>query len=381
MRARIAALLAAAALVLSGCGFSGLYGVSLPGGADTGNNPMSLTAYFADVLDLVPQSAVKFHDVAVGKVTDIALAECPNVSTPAHKVWCAQVKMEVRDSVRLPSNARAEIKQTSLLGEKYVALVPPSGAQDKTRLASGDTIKYVDTSSAPEVEEVLGALSLLLNNGGLNQIRTIAHEMNSALHGNESTIRDLLGQMNTFVGTLDAQKQDIINALSSVDTLAKTLNQQKQVLVDALDTYPAALRVLSAERGKLTTLLTSLSNLGGVATRVINATQQGLVSSLKALAPSVEALVSAGDSFPKALKIMGTFPFPVGTTRTLVKGDYANLYAYVNLDLGTILCQGGQIPKALCNLLPQSNNSGKTAGKTSSQQATRLPPQLIGAGR
>jgi phospholipid/cholesterol/gamma-HCH transport system substrate-binding protein len=380
MRARIAALLAVAAVGLSGCGFTGLYGVSLPGGADTGSHPMTLTAYFADVLDLVPQSAVKFNDVAVGEVTSIDLAECHNPNRPSYRPWCARVKMQVRGNLDLPKNARAEVKQTSLLGEKYVALEQPT-AQAEGKLETGDTIPYHDTSSAPEVEEVLGALSLLLNNGGLQQIRTIANELNSALHGNESTIRDLLGQLNTFVGTLDAQKQDIIDALGSIDTLAKTLNEQKQVITNALDTYPQALHVLSAERGKLTTLLTSLSNLGGVASQVINSTQQNLVTSLKALAPSLEALTSAGADFPKALKIIGTFPFPLGTTRELVRGDYANLFAYVNLDLGTLLCQGGQIPKPLCNLLPKSNSTGGTKNKTSADSHTQLAPQLIGAGR
>ena len=121
MRARLAAVSGVVALFLSGCGFGGLYGVSLPGGADTGNNPMTLTAYFGDVLDLVPQSAVKFNDVAVGEVTSIDLADCRDPSRPNYKPWCARVKMEVRNNLDLPANARAEIKQTSLLGEKYVA--------------------------------------------------------------------------------------------------------------------------------------------------------------------------------------------------------------------------------------------------------------------
>jgi phospholipid/cholesterol/gamma-HCH transport system substrate-binding protein len=321
------------------------------------------------VLDLVPQSNVKVNDVAVGKVTDVKLSD-----------WNAEVTVRVRSDIHLAANAVANVKQTSLLGEKYVDLEQPL-AQPEGRLKDAGTIPLSRTGTAPEVEEVLGALSLLLNNGGLQQVRTIARELNSALDGNESTIRDLLGQLNTFVGTLDAQKQDIINALSSVDTLAQTLNRQKQVLTDALDTYPAALRVLSAERGKLTTLLTSLSNLGSVAGRVINATQQNLVTSLKSLAPSIEALVSAGDSFPQALKILGTFPFPLGTTRTLVKGDYANLFAYVNLDLGPILCQGGQLPPALCHLLGAPANPKKPKLTTNSRPGVTLQPMVIGAGR
>ena len=73
------------------------------------------------MLDLVPQSAVKVNDVAVGKVTSIALDG-----------WHAKVTIEVNDSVNLPANARAEVKQTSLLGEKYVNLMQPLTAPAPT---------------------------------------------------------------------------------------------------------------------------------------------------------------------------------------------------------------------------------------------------------
>ena len=59
-----------AVLVLSGCS---IYDVPLPGGADTGDNPMKVTVMFRDVLDLVPQSTVKVNDVTVGKVTSVNL--------------------------------------------------------------------------------------------------------------------------------------------------------------------------------------------------------------------------------------------------------------------------------------------------------------------
>ena len=50
-----------AAMALAGCGsagFSGVYNLPLPGGADLGDHPYTVTAEFADVLDLVPQAAV-----------------------------------------------------------------------------------------------------------------------------------------------------------------------------------------------------------------------------------------------------------------------------------------------------------------------------------
>lgn len=376
IRARLAAAVAAiSAVTLSGCGFHGLYSAPLPGGANLGSHPFQITAEFADVLDLVPQSAVKVNDIAVGKVTTISL-----------QGWHAKVTMEVNDSVHLPANARAEILQTSLLGEKYIALMQPTVTPSATRLRNGVNIPLSRTTSAPEVEQVLGALSLLLNEGGLNQIKQIANELNAALHGNESQIRDLLGQLNAFVGTLDNQKNQITTALQNIDVLARTLNRQKQILTSSLDIFPKALDVLSNERNQLVNLLASLSHLGQVAGGVIDATQQQFVSSLKSLQPVLEKLTQAGNDLPESLKIMGTFPFPLGTSRTFVKGDYANLNAYINFDLSDTLCgidNPHNDPKhVLCKLarkLPASVRHQRLS--TTSAGAGQLTPSLVGAGR
>ena len=382
---RGAALAAVAAVTLTGCGFKGLYSTPLPGGADTGSHPFTVYAKFADVLDLVPQSAVKVNDVAVGKVTDIDLST--DCSATVH--WCAKVKMTVNGDVDLPMNAHAEVQQTSLLGEKYVQLIAPTTNPSPQRLDDGAMIAFVDTQSAAEVEQVLGALSLLLNNGGLTQIQNIAEELNKALGTPErrQAVRDLITDLGTFVGTLDDQKDDITTAIENVNTLAITLNQQKQVLTDALDTFPKALRVLNAERGKLVTLLSSLSNLGSVATRVINSTQEDLVAALKALDPVVTRLAAAGSDFPKALKIAGTFPFPLGLSRTFIRGDYANLDAVFDLSLTDQLC--GLLPPPLGTIfcqLPGSINEKKhpqsSAKKPNGgEDAARLSPMLIGSGR
>src|SRR5690606_27950394 len=65
---RIAAL-TAGVLLLAGCGgFRGAYSLDLPGGADLGDDPYTVTVQFLDVLDLVPQSGVRVADVPVGRV-------------------------------------------------------------------------------------------------------------------------------------------------------------------------------------------------------------------------------------------------------------------------------------------------------------------------
>jgi phospholipid/cholesterol/gamma-HCH transport system substrate-binding protein len=383
MRGRVLALLGAAAVVLSGCGFHGLYGVNLPGGTDVGNNPYTVTVYFANVLDLVPQSNVKVNDVAVGKVEAISLASRSDKHGAGG--WAAKVKLQVRGDVDLPENARAEVQQTSLLGEKYVALLQPFGTASTKRLHNGSIIPLEHTASAPEVEEVLGALSLILNGGGIQQIQTITHELNLALSGHEDVVRDLLGQFQTFTSTLNTQKEQIVAALDSLANLSNSLNAQKSAIVETLDTMPQALKVLADEKDRLVTMLQALTRLGSVATDVVTKTETGLVRSLQALNPTLVQLSEAGANLPTALKILGTFPFPVGPTLEFVRGDYANLHLYLNLNLQDELCAllGLGCPTKAKPANPHSakQSSSATQQSANSSAADPLPPMLIGAGR
>ena len=156
-RRRLTALGAGLLVLLSGCGFRGAYSLNLPGGADVGDHPMTLQIQFRDVLDLVPQSAVRVADVPVGRVQKISLGSN----------WTALVTVVVNGNVHLPANASADIQQTSLLGEKYIELSPPTAEQPQGRLRDGALIPLSRTGRNVEVEELLGALSLLLNGGGL----------------------------------------------------------------------------------------------------------------------------------------------------------------------------------------------------------------------
>ncbi len=287
-RARRAPSLArAGSLTLTGCGFKGLYSAPLPGGADLGNHPYTVTAYFADVLDLVPQSAVKVNDVAVGKVTAISLSDC---AVRHHGQDLVRQGQDRGQRLGRPAGqlARPSVQQTSLLGEKYV-VADPAGRAPAADPAAGRLADRVrrHRRRRPRSSRCSARCRCCSTTAACSQIQNIATELNKALGSPErqQAVRSFITQLTTFTGTLDEQKNDITTALDRIDVLAATLNRQKQILTDALDTFPQALKVLSQERGQLVTLLSSLSNLGSVATRVINATQQDLVTSLKALDP------------------------------------------------------------------------------------------------
>lgn len=321
---RAVAWTAAGSLLLSGCGFNGWYDVQLPGGAAADGRAYRVTVEFRDVLDLVPQSAVKVNNVTVGAVEKVELDG-----------WHARVRLRVADSVKLPDNAVAELRQTSMLGEKYVALSAPVGTAPAGRLRDGDRVPLSRSDRDPEIEEVLSALSALLNGGGVAQLKTITVELNKALEGRENRVRSLLEELDTFVGGLDGQRADIVRALKGIDRLAKRLRKEKKTIASAVDTLPPALKVLADQRRDLTRMLTALSKLSRTGTRVVNASRDDTVANLKQLQPILEQLNKAGNDLPDSLELLTTYPFPRNVVDA-VKGDYVNLAVTADLDLAGI---------------------------------------------
>lgn len=328
-RARLlVAMCAAATMALTGCGqFSGIYDIPLPGGADLGDEPIEMKVHFRDVLDLVPQAGVKINEVAVGRVDKIDLA--PNS-------WDAEVTILLNRNVNLPANALANIKMSSLLGEKYVEMVHPPEGTAQGKLDDGAIIPVSRTNRNTEIEEVLGAMSMLLNGGGVEQLNTITKELNDANSGNEGEIKALMRNASNLASTLDGQMGNIDRALAGLDRLSTTLNSQKGIIVGALEELPPGMRVLIDQRKDLTRMLQSLKKLSGVAVDTMNKSKQDMVANLNALRPVLSNVADAGANLPKALEILVSFPF-TDSTVDVVKGDYANLFATFDLDVQAIL--------------------------------------------
>jgi len=325
--AGLVALVMAGIVALSGCG--SVYEVPLPGGAKVGENPITVHVEFRDVLDLVPQSTVKVDDVTVGRVTSVRL-----------KGYHADVTLLLPRTIDLPDNARAEIRQTSLLGEKFVSLGEPVDEPASGKLSDGDVIPLGRSSRNPEVEEVLGALSLLLNGGGVGQLKIISEELNNALGGREDEVRSVLTRVHVFMGQLDANKAGIVRSIESLNRLAIQLKEQDGSIKSALDNLPAALKSIDSQRADLVKMLKALDRLSGVGVRVIKASKTSTINSLRSLAPVLDKLADAGSSLPNSLQVFLTYPFvdaAVGkdpqVARNLHMGDYTNLNARLDINV------------------------------------------------
>jgi phospholipid/cholesterol/gamma-HCH transport system substrate-binding protein len=356
MLSRLLIALVAGCVVLTGCSFNGAYDLPLPGKVVGDSDGYKVTAEFDDIVSVVPRTLVMANDVPVGQVDSIGRSK---------DGWHAVVVMTIKKSIILPANATAAVQQTSLLGEKYIALTAPPGSSvaKDGRLGNGAYIPLNGTTRDPEVEDVLGALSALLSGGGVAQLHTISVELNKAFDGRQADVRSALHQLDTFVNSLDTQKSDIIAAMSSINTLTSTLNRERNTIGAALDSFGPALKVLNEQHQGLVKMLTSLDRLGKVGTNVIQQSRANIVASLKHLGPTLKGLADAGNSLVPGLMLMASFPFPPAAA-TLAKGDYSNALFAMNFNLNTLLeglLKGGNtsvIPNlaTLCSAYAGSGN-------------------------
>ncbi|MGW0021561.1 MCE family protein [Rhodococcus sp. NPDC003382] len=317
------AMLLAAAVVAStasGCAWDGVNSLPLPGTPGRGEGSYTFTVEMADVGTLESNSPVMIDDVVVGSVGRMVVHG-----------WHADIEVSVEKDVAVPANAVATVGQTSLLGSSHLALNAPAGSPPEGRLAPGATIGLDRSATYPSTERTLAAAAVVLNRGGLGQIGDIVTNLNDALGGREDAVRDLLTRLDTFVGTLDTQRADIVATIDGLERLAGTVSGQRDVVADVLDRLPAALETLLRERPAFTTALDRLRTFSDTATGVVTDTRQDLVTNLEHLEPTLRALADVGADLDKALAYATVYPYGQSVIDRAVRGDYLNLFATVDL--------------------------------------------------
>ena len=187
---------------------------------------------------------------------------------------------------------------------------------------------------------MLGALSLLLNGGGVAQLKTIASELNLALEGREGSARSVLRQIEALMGQLDANKGDIVNAIESLNRLA-VVGQRADGCHRRRARGAARARStsLDQQRDDLVKMLKALEPARRRRRRVIKASKESTIESFRQLSPVLTELANSGDDFVNAFHVFLTYPFVdevVGrdpqVARNLHMGDYTNLSIKLDVD-------------------------------------------------
>jgi phospholipid/cholesterol/gamma-HCH transport system substrate-binding protein len=337
-------LVVVSAVCLCSCGFHGASLQSLPKLGEVSGPSYPIHAKFADVLNLPIEGQVRVGPEVVGTVTSISASD-----------FQASVTMSIKKSVTLLQGTTAQVRFDNPLGDEYVLLTAPADTQ-APRLRSGAQIPESDTGTAPSVEDTLGALSLVLNGGGLNQLQTIIHELNDTFTGNQPQIRSLLGTVNAAVSKLAGGRTAVDDFLTSASNLTRKLNGSggagAKTIGQAISTIAPAIGVLASENTSLDQLFGALSNLGAVGTQIAQQSGQNEVDDVRALLPLVEQLNGVSQQLAPVLSDISRFE---AETPKIAPGDYLQVGVVANV----ILPAGDFAPNV--NLSNSVTGSGEQA--------------------
>jgi virulence factor Mce-like protein len=245
---RIAA--ASVTAVLAGCA-TGLESLPLPAPGQMGGNAITLTAAFANAMNLPQKAKVKLNGADIGDVESIRVRD-----------FTAYVTMRINGDVALYTGATAQLRSATPLGDIFVALRPgPEQAPDVRPLHDGDTIALASTTSAATVEDVLGSAALLVNGGAIRRLVTIVNGAGKAVGGKGAKVAALLHDSNTLISRLNARSEQIDTALRNTADLAATVAARQQTLDEVITTAVPAMTVINDNTTQLADLTDGVARI------------------------------------------------------------------------------------------------------------------------
>lgn len=270
------------------------------GCAGSRGDAASVVAYFGDVGDLVDGATVQVSDVEVGTVDEIDLVFRGGQ-------MLAKVTMLVDPAERIPATGiTALIRQTSLLGEQFVELIPETeGAPFVGRAAV--TIPVDRTDRRVDVETFLGDLSSFIGSGAVEDLNRFTHAQALILENRGERFGEVIGELDSFTRTLAARRFDLETSIERLASATGTLARNQQTIDSFLDSLEDA-NVLLAEQGdRLRALFTGLRRFGDVNARFLARHEEAINRQFRALRPVFRVLARSQGALRTDITQLETF--------------------------------------------------------------------------
>lgn len=289
----------------------------------SGPAPQHFAAELTDASELVKDNAVRLNDVIVGKVTSIRLDGLT-----------AKVGFTVAHDVHLPAGTRIEVRQTSLLGELYLAVVPDGNGQ----LRQGATIPLARTRRAAELEQVVGLGSQLVDNVTVDNLNKMIHSFDRAYGGRPDDLRRFFDAMANAADEFDSRRDQLATTIDRTEQLAAAMAPHTQTFAQSLDRFAAGMKAIADQRDKLGPFTTSLRQLSDSATTLIANHEDELSHASAQTRQVMGEIVANLGSFEQALQAIPDFN---RSWACVVKGNWIEFMAGVYPEVARVDTGGG----------------------------------------
>ncbi len=207
-------------LVVSSCSLRPEDLPSVRGGIGDG---YEISVEFASVMNLPSGADVIMDGVRVGEVRNL---EVQNDGVA--------VRVGVRSDTKVPSDVRAIVRQNTLLGDTYVALLRSPDGRSGEYLGEGATVPVERTTSPPQLEDTMAVLATFVNGGSIRRIEQVMGRVNAVMP-DVAEIERLAGTVAVDLNDLGQRTVEIDRMLDGMNSSAAALNDNSESLVTIFD--------------------------------------------------------------------------------------------------------------------------------------------------
>ncbi|MET0822254.1 MAG: MCE family protein [Aeromicrobium sp.] len=245
----------------------------------------------------LPRNAdVKLRGMIVGEVRKV------QIDGDGVKLTLGMNPKLIRD---VPKGVTAQLVPKTLFGEKYVALIPPTGdAADGEALQAGDTISKADVPI--EVETLLNDLYPLLEAVDPASLSYTLSAVSSALDGRGTQLGETLVTLNSYLKKLNPEVPQLVTDLDKLGTVSDAYTAALPDLGKVLRNTVVTGNTLVAKKAQLAAFFDEGTRLADTLTAFTRDNGANLQQLAKDTRPVLEMVGDYSVSFPCFLKSMAT---------------------------------------------------------------------------
>lgn len=296
---RYAAATVCCGAVLAGCSVDAAE-LPIPGSYVSGES-YSIDIEFASVLNLPNKAKVVVDGVDAGVLDSVDLVGSTAVAT-----------LDLSSSVRLPKDTVAELRQSTILGEIYISLLPPDGSSTESGfvadglLEDGDVIPLERTKPADNVEDVLRGLSNVVTGGHYVQLQEAVDNFNAAVPQDTAAFDRVNVAARAALTDLGDNTFEIDRILAAAEGVSETIVEQQDGVDRILTLGPQRASGLSVVLFSVVNLIFQLGYMSQNIGDVLAAPYAELDAAVGILAPALVTIGSADTTVPMNVEKVDT---------------------------------------------------------------------------
>lgn len=188
---------------------------------------------FASVLNIPGKARVIVGGVESGVLEGVRLVD-------DH----ARATVQIRTEVQVPKGTRAELRQSTILGDIYIALLPGDG--EGASLRDGDLIDLAHTAPPDNVESIMTSVAGLIDGGVITKIQSSVTDLNQAFPQDPKELQRILASGTETLGYLSGNTAAIDKILQNTTEVTAQVLAHKASLQNLFDNGSARLGGLAS---------------------------------------------------------------------------------------------------------------------------------------